>query len=222
MPARVELDHVFILCAVDAPEAAALSRLGLTEGPPNTHPGQGTACRRFLFDNAYIELLWVCDEREARSEGVRRTKLWERWSQRGQGACPFGIVLRPKGNAPVEQPPFPAWAYRPSYLPAGLAIDMAVDTPLNEPEFFYLGFQRGRARQVPEPAAHAIAATRVTSVSIGAPAPGPQSMAARSAVAGGVLSFNSSGEFVLGLTFDRAGTGTRDDLRPELPLVLQW
>jgi len=43
------LDHVFILCSPGAPESGALNRLGLTEGSPNTHPGQGTACRRFFF-----------------------------------------------------------------------------------------------------------------------------------------------------------------------------
>jgi hypothetical protein len=137
------------IAAVDAPEAAALSRLGLKEGPANTHPGQGTASRRFLFSNAYLELLWVRDENEARSEGIQRTRLWDRWSLRGQGACPFGIVLRPNGDALAQQPPFPTWTYAPSYLPAGLTIDIAVDTPLTEPEFFYLGFQRGRARGVP-------------------------------------------------------------------------
>jgi hypothetical protein len=218
----VELDHVFILCAVDAPEAAALSRLGLKEGPANTHPGQGTACRRFLFRNAYVELLWVRDEREARSEGVQRTRLWERWSLRNQGACPFGIVLRPHGGPRAEEPPFPTWSYVPSYLAAGLAIDVAVDTPLNEPEFFYLGFQRGRARGVHEAVAHAIAATVITDVSIGTPVPRQQSMAARSAEAGGVLSFNASSEYVLGLTFDGADTGRTADLRPDLPLVVHW
>jgi hypothetical protein len=32
----VELDHVFVMCAPGAPEAAALTRLGLKEGP-GTH-----------------------------------------------------------------------------------------------------------------------------------------------------------------------------------------
>ena len=218
----MELDHVFILCAVDAPEADALSRLGLKEGPPNTHPGQGTACRRFLFNNAYVELLWVCDEKEARSEGVQRTRLWERWSQRGQAACPFGIVLRPNDNARADKPPFPTWAYTPSYLPAGLAIDVAVDTPLDEPEFFYLGFQLGRTRPVHEPIAHAIAATVITDVRVGTPVPGQPSMAARAAEVGGVLSFNASINYVLGLTFDRAKTGRTADLQPDLPLVVHW
>ena len=218
----VELDHVFILCAVDAPEAIALTRLGLIEGPANTHPGQGTACRRFLFRNAYVELLWVFDEREARSAAVRPTRLWERWSQRGQGACPFGVLLRPDGSTRAEQPPFPTWAYTPSYLPPGLAIDVAVDTPLNEPEFFYLGFRRGRVGSLHEPAAHAIAATAITDVRIGMPMPGAQSMAARSAEAAGVLSFDVSSEYVLGLTLDGATTGTTADLRPDVPLVVHW
>lgn len=218
----VELDHVFILCAVDAPEADALFRLGLKEGPPNTHPGQGTACRRFLFHNAYVELLWVCDEKEARSAGVERTRLWERWSQRGRAACPFGIVLRPSDNARGDEPPFPTWAYRPDYLSAGLAVDVAVDTPLNEPEFFYAGFQRGRTRLAHESVAHAIAATVITDVRIGTPVRGQQSTAARAAEAGGVLSFNASSDYVLDLTFDGAKTGSTADLRPDLPLVLHW
>ena len=217
----LELDHVFILCAVDAPEASALARLGLHEGPANTHPGQGTACRRFVFRNAYIELLWVRDEWEARSESVFRTRLWERWSLRGRRACPFGIVLRPAGSAGTERPPFPTWPYAPSYLPAGLAIDVAVDTPLHEPEFFYLGFQQGRAPGL-QAVTDGIAAPAITDVSIGMPAPGPESVAARSAETSGVLSFNVSSEYVLGLTFDRAIEGRTADLRPDLPLMVHW
>lgn len=217
----VELDHVFILCAVDAPEASALSGLGLQEGPANTHPGQGTACRRFVFRNAYLELLWVRDEREARSESVLRTRLWERWSLRGQGAWPFGIVLRPAGNACTDRAPFPTWPYVPSYLPAGLAIDVAVDTPLHEPAFFYLGFQRGRALGL-QPVADGIAAPAITDVTIGIPALGPQSVAARSAETSRVLSFNRSTEYVLGLTFDGAIAGRTADLRPDVPLLVHW
>jgi hypothetical protein len=50
------LDHVFVMCSKGAPEAEALLRVGLREGAGNTHPGQGTACRRFFFENAYLEL----------------------------------------------------------------------------------------------------------------------------------------------------------------------
>src|SRR5262245_28310620 len=77
----LEVDHVFICTSPFAPEADRLVQFGLTEGMPNQHPGQGTACRRFFFRNAYLELVWVENAAEARSSLVRRTGLWERWSR---------------------------------------------------------------------------------------------------------------------------------------------
>ena len=63
-----EIDHVFICCSVGGHETEVLTRLGLKEGSPNTHTGQGTACRRFFFSNAYLELLWVSDPIQAQAE----------------------------------------------------------------------------------------------------------------------------------------------------------
>jgi len=74
----IELDHLFICTAQGAPEAEELIGFGLHEGPPNHHPGQGTACRRFSFANAMIELFWVNDPVEAQGQLTRRTMLWER------------------------------------------------------------------------------------------------------------------------------------------------
>jgi hypothetical protein len=37
-----ELDHLFICTSAGSPEAGILTAFGLTEGPGNTHPGQGT------------------------------------------------------------------------------------------------------------------------------------------------------------------------------------
>jgi len=48
----IELDHLFICVSIRAPEADRLAAFGLTEGTPNTHPGQGTACRRFFLGKA--------------------------------------------------------------------------------------------------------------------------------------------------------------------------
>jgi hypothetical protein len=50
------LDHLFVCTAPGAPEAEKLVQVGFHEGPQNQHPGQGTACRRFSFANARIEL----------------------------------------------------------------------------------------------------------------------------------------------------------------------
>lgn len=49
------IDHLFVCCAPGAPEADTLVGLGFHEGSGNTHPGQGTANRRFFFRNAYLE-----------------------------------------------------------------------------------------------------------------------------------------------------------------------
>jgi len=117
----IDLDHFFIWTDVGAPAAAALTALGFVEGAPNIHPGQGTANRRFFFDNAMLELLWVQDEAEAGSAPVRRLHLLERWQGREAGASPFGLCFRPVGAA-AQALPFPGWTYQPSYLPEGVSM----------------------------------------------------------------------------------------------------
>ena len=87
------LDHVFVLTESGAPSCASLTALGFVEGEPNSHPGQGTANRRFFFANAMLELLWVDDPSEARRPPADRLQLWERSEGRGSGASPFGICL---------------------------------------------------------------------------------------------------------------------------------
>ena len=108
----VEFDHLFVCSSVGAPEADILVDAGFCEGQPNIHPGQGTSCRRFFFHNAYLEFLWVHDAAEARSDLVRPTKLWERWSYCQTGSCPFGIGLRPGlHSTDSKKLPLATWAY---------------------------------------------------------------------------------------------------------------
>ena len=213
----MELDHLFIMASIDAPEAACLRRLGLPEGPPNRHPGQGTACRRFVLRHAYLELLWVCDPGEAQSEPARGTQLWDRWVDRDGPASPFGVVLRPTGDE--DHPPFDCWEYRPRYLPAPLGIHVARDVPLNEPAFFYLPFQRNPARFAQEPAASAPAITRVT---VGSPVPVQSTAARMVGTAGWFTTQPTDGRHVMTLYLDGGLRGVVADLRPDLPLILQW
>jgi hypothetical protein len=214
------LDHVFIFCSVGGAEAEALTRLGLEEGSANTHPGQGTACRRFFFSDAYLELLWVSDPLEAQSAAVLPTGLSERWSMRGDGACPFGIVLRPTDDTVDVEPPFASRPYKTQYMPPGVSIDVALETPLAGPAFFYLGFQRGAARRGQEPVGHELPAKSLTGVTVWRPASG-DSQAARSLQAAGLVTFHDADDYLLELRFEGAGTG-RAELRPALPLTLRW
>src|SRR4051794_35874518 len=117
----LELDHVFIMVDVGGPEANRLAEFGLTEGAPNTHPGQGTACRRFFFQNAYLELLWVDDPIAAQAEAIGPTHLWTRWSRQETGACRFGLIFRPE-EAGAREVPFQSWEYRAPYLPPALSL----------------------------------------------------------------------------------------------------
>jgi hypothetical protein len=53
----MEIDHIYICTEKNAPAGDLLVEFGLLEGSSNTHPGQGTANRRFYFHNLMLELL---------------------------------------------------------------------------------------------------------------------------------------------------------------------
>jgi hypothetical protein len=208
----IELDHLFVWTEAGAPEAELLVQFGLTEGEPNTHPGQGTACRRFFFNNAYLELLWVADPAEAQNETTRPTQLWTR-SQRGPSS-PFGVAFRP--SAPGVSVPFPSWEYRPPYLPAGLAIRVGKDVPLVEPWWFYLDFRR-KPQRVEHPAGfRAITRVRLTANTT------EPSEVARAVLGAGVVSMVPGREPLAELWFDGGVNDLSKDFRPALPLVFRW
>ena len=89
-----------------------IAECGLVEGTCNTHPGQGTANRRFFAANSTLELLYVSDPDEALQAPVSGLGFVDRSKQ--QGASPFGLVLKRK----VEQGAvsFPGWNYHPDYF----------------------------------------------------------------------------------------------------------
>jgi len=214
------LDHLILLCERDAPEADALVDLGLTEGRSNTHPGQGTANRRFFFQNAYLEFLWVHDEIEARSEMARTTQLWERWAGRRVDACPFGVVLRRSSES--APPPFSLRAYRPAYLPPGMTLDVADGVPLTEPAVFFLGFIGPRGTAQSAALSHRPGLECITRVTIDTPVSGSRSEAMKWLEASAVLSLRPADRWLMTVAFDNHRAGASADLRPALPLLLEW
>ena len=213
----IEIDHVFICCAAGAPEASVLLQLGFVEGTRNVHVGQGTANRRFFFENAYLELLWVRDAAEAIEERPRAARFWERWLRRDRGASPFGIVFRPAIGNETAAAPFPTWSYRPDYLPPPLAIEMAVDTALEEPELIYLPFAK-RSGFAGEPAQRQ--SLVLHSVTVGLPSRGPHSAAARVCQKQALIRYRYESEHVLDIDLE-SNTEFQHDLRPTLPLRLR-
>lgn len=187
-----EIDHVFICTSVGAPEAEQLVAFGLTEGSPNRHPGQGTANRRFFFENAMLELLWVDQPEEARSQEIRRLGLWERWSQRTLGASPFGICYRPTREF-AGPPPFESWTYRPAYAPVAIEVSVTSTDP-RQPLLFCMPYLQGVSED--EPRTHAKNLRTLSSVVIRGHA--------------------------MELTFDEGARTLRHDFQPRLPLTLFW
>jgi len=166
----LHLHHIFVCTSAGAPEAEALLDAGLVEGSPNTHQGQGTANRRFFFENGFLELLWVHDEQEAQSALTAPTNLWERWAECGRTANPFGLCFSSiQGVDPIL--PFDSWAYRPPYLSEGRCILFADKMPLSEPEVFVLSWPQGQLSPKAEPTSHPLGLCAMQSVSIGVPDP---------------------------------------------------
>ena len=179
----IHVDHLFICTTPGAPEARLLFDAGITEGSPNVHPGQGTANRRFFFENGYLELLWVSDEAESRSPLAAPTRLWERWSGRGEGANPCGICLSSPAGVNGRLP-FATWNYEPDYLPERHQILFADGLSLSEPEIFVLDWpHRWSPGEVPTE--HAAGLSRIQRVSVGLGQPESVSATLNAAVAAG-------------------------------------
>jgi hypothetical protein len=102
----LELDHLFIWVAPDAPEQEALVKAGFKlDEEVNVHHGQGTASITLSFANTYLELIWVTDEAAAARTGQAiNTNLLARAHWTDTGACPFGIALRRKSGSTAALP----------------------------------------------------------------------------------------------------------------------
>ncbi|WP_374362494.1 VOC family protein [Pseudoduganella danionis] len=216
----MELDHIFLRTSAGAPEAALLLELGLTEGSANQHPGQGTANRRFFFHNAFLELLWIASPAEVSNAATSPTQLAQRLAPE-QTASPFGLCFRP--SEADSTPPFPSWPYRPAYLPAGMQVDIASNTPLYEPMWFYLAqavppTQAEAARR--QPLQHTLGVNAISAISVTVPGTEDWSAAALAARACTGLRLQRGSAHLLELTFDQGRQGRTCDLRPALPLML--
>lgn len=218
----LELDHIFIAVSANAPEAELLKSFGLTEGSPNQHLGQGTANRRFFFENAFLELLWITDITEIRSKLVKPTHLYERLSQQNQPISPFGICFRPTDHSELSIP-FSCWNYQPSYLPPHLSIPMASNNPLTEPLWFVLPFGAAPTTfsvEKRQPLQHTSGLKQLTSVCITQPNLA-LSQAAQQANQVKGFKIEQGKTHVLELGFDDEQAGLSHDFRPSLPLILR-
>ena len=218
---KLALDHVFILTEVGAPAAEKLLSVGMPESFGRVHKGQGTANRRFEFSNGMLELVWVHDMQEARTGTGARLRLAERASQLNDSACPFGIILCPL-NENDNELPFSGWSYQPDYFAPPMAFHIGDNSELPEEPlciyapFFSLSRNNDKNRSQSQTDFASISHIKL---SVACDALSDQLLAANFADA---LQIIASDEHLMELTFGHSRLGMRIDLRPDLPLIINW
>ena len=224
----VEVDHVFVVVEPGASGAFdALRAAGFAVDTGTTrHTGQGTASRSVLFQNVYLELIWIDStvsvEGEALEllEGMRLAAAW-----RESGASPFGIGLRALDhtrNYGVEEDPYTA-----AWMERGSAIDMLVqDGERGAFELFVVpGYMAlpGWIDQVRTHAAwlleHPNGVRRVTHATVyGAASHRPRAATTLTIPA---FAFTPADEPLLVLDVVGGAAGTVVDLRPHAPVLIR-
>ena len=212
----MNLDHVFILVEPGANVANQLVEHGFREGPSNTHPGQGTANRRFYFANAMLEFIWVQDADEAKNGPGRNLLFPERAED--AAASPFGIICVPgKDNASPDMP-FPGWHYQPAYFPPPKGFHVGANSHNTaEPLCFYFPFHnpgvpKPQPNRNPQTVSEVIISTSSTDTE------GVLKLASQA----DRLSMQVGKEHLMEIMLDGHKLGRTEDYRPEMPLILRW
>jgi len=218
----LEVDHLFICTDKNAVAGDLLVKSGFSEGSSNTHSGQGTANRRFFFQNLMLELLWAANLDEIASPKTRPLRLYEQCVVRSPATCPFGLVLRPTFET-GEEAPFPTWNYCPDYLPKPLRMQVGSDTLLSEPNVLYFGFARGRGiSPTEETTNHKLGVSRVTRFEIHIDQAEEFSEVVQAVNKMGNLKIAKGNQHLLVLEFDNQAQGLRINYLPHLPLEIRY
>ncbi|MGY3795401.1 VOC family protein [uncultured Aquimarina sp.] len=119
---KMEVDHIFIFSDNNGKEADDLLNFGFIEGSSRVHPGQGTTNRKFYFENFFLEVLWVINEKEIQNDITSPTTLWERSQFTKNGYSRYGLCL--VNSEATDQLFENSEVYQPDYFPKGMSIDI--------------------------------------------------------------------------------------------------
>lgn len=212
---NLKLDHVFILVESGAKVADRLLEHGFQEGPRNTHPGQGTANRRFYFVNGMLEFIWVQNADEAKNGPGRNLNFSERAED--PTASPFGIIFVPRDNTSPDMP-FPGWHYQPTYFPPPRGFHVGTNSHnLAEPLCFYFPFHNPGVPR-PQPTRNS---QTINEIVISTPSTDTEGILELVSQAD-LLSMRSGTEHLIEITLDHHDSGRTEDYRPAMPLILRW
>ena len=210
------LDHIFIMTEPGAAIAKELIDIGLVEGTSNTHPGQGTANRRFFLNGFTIEFLYIDDANEAQTGAGKDLKLYQR--SRVANASPFGIVVRVPEK--TQTPAFPHWLYFPDYFKGVMSFHVGENSEqLEEPLCICMPPQLPKASNIPDELLNSD--WTLTQVEIDLPVPHPSpTLQCFEILDGLTLQYNKPHH--LALTINDRKSGNEVHLTPRLPVSLFW
>jgi hypothetical protein len=211
----VRLHHVFIITEPGAPAADRLVALGMAEGSSNTHPGQGTANRRFFFEDMGLELIYFTDESEARTGPGRVIGSLDRYQS--PDGSPFGLVFRARNRSDVDS--FPGFPYQPVYFDDGQYFVVGNNAEdLVEPSVVLM------PDNLPSRPPQILSQDPFRYVSdVRVSVPGAEySQALKHASRIDRVTIASAPSQLLEITFGHGTSQQASDLRPDLPLVIRW
>lgn len=142
--AKLGIDHINIW--VKNPQIAKekLEQIGFTGVPDSLcqiHKGQGTSGRYFYFLNGYLELIFVYDEEEFKTNGEKNKELdfMERSNSPENGFLPFSIALKME-DYNKEQIPFEIVEYSQEWMGESNQIYVAKNSKIKkeEPSLFVI------------------------------------------------------------------------------------
>lgn len=218
----MEVDHILICVPNKADIADALVNAGFAEGAGNNHPGQGTANRRFFLNNAYLEFLYLEENRVLTPANQDKLDILRRFNRPDHCNSPFGVGFRP--SASNENTPFPHWVYKPSYLPDDYHINVG-DASINEPLWFFLDFVCRPDRLPPErrqPLNHPCGASTLTSVQLSVRKGTALSPATQRIIESGLVSVVFDTTHSLEIIFDHRQQNKSISLLPDAPVTIYY
>lgn len=214
----MQIDHIFVFSKNKGIEADELVKFGFQEGSSRIHQGQGTTNRKFYFENFFLEILWVCNEKEIKSEPLAKTELWERSKFETSGYSPFGLCL--KNTEDTDKIFRRSQVYQPAYFLKGFSIDfISSDKKKELPWLFRLPF-RDKQNQSDEPIDHKNQIKKLTKAIFGLTNP-KISEELVSVFQSADIDFQMSDELFLTLEFDNCKLGS-EHLFKDFPLLIKY
>jgi hypothetical protein len=157
----MEIDHIFIFTNKPNEAAKELTDSGFTEGSSRSHPGQGTANRKFYFENFFLELLYVTSEEEIKNEKTSSIYLWERSQYQQNNFSPYGLCVKSSAESDILFGN--AVQYQPDYLfPNTAAIEMIPNELHPQLPLTFRRPSSGNEEPTTEPTVHANGTSKLT------------------------------------------------------------